>query len=145
MIQINQTEFLDPVTLATEPVPVGGTIQEQIGWECNVTSGLTFEFAIMGTYGHGTTMENFVGAGFGGIVTRSVPGPFTPADGSWIDRIDVVIPSVPLGVYDCLTMVGFVEGEQFYYFDSRVDTSVITVEAPVGARIINPPLFTRIA
>ncbi len=143
-IKINESSFVNPVTLATEPVPIGGTIQEQIGWEASVTTGITFDFALMNNYGHGTDLANFVSSGFGGFAYRSVTGPWTPTDGSFTDPIDTVIPDVPLGVYDCLTFVGYVEGVDFYFYHGVINVGAITVEVPIGATIINTS-FTRIA
>ena len=43
----------------------------------------------------------------------------------------------PLGTYDCLTMVGYEEGGLMYYYDWKIDPSVLTIEAGLGATIIS--------
>lgn len=134
MTQINQTTF-------GTPIPEGGVVDEQVGWEATVPTGTTFTFAIYGVFGHGTTIENFVAVFGGNYVERTETGPISV---SFIDHIQTQIPvGVPTGDYDCLTMVGYIEGDQMYYFDFRIDPA-ITVEVGLGATIINPPLFTRI-
>ena len=126
MTSIRQSSF------AAVMVPIGGTIRETVGWEASVPGGATFDFYIFSVYGHDVdgTIDNFSQVFSGYITTGPIGSMSRPAD-----TLDMVIPSVPLDTYDCLTMIGDYDGTTVYAFDYVIDTEVLIVETPLGATI----------
>ena len=114
-------------------IPSGGTIRETVNWDAIVPSSETFNFYIFSIYGHDVdgTPENFSAVFSEYIQTGEI------SSISRTDNLDVVIPSIPLDTYDCLTIVGDFDGSTIYTFDYVIDSAVLTIEAVLGATIIS--------
>lgn len=130
MIQINQTSFGAGI------IPQGGTIQDSVNWIAQAPTGVTFTFRVYSLYGKDVngTPEAFTQI-FGMWAQRIVIG---PSGVTYTDKLQKVIPTdAPLGIYDCLTIVGYEEAAQIFMFDWQIDKSVMTVEVGLGATIIS--------
>jgi len=120
------------------PVPQGSWIREDVTWDATVPSGETFAFELRSGYGTGTTVDNFIEKFYGfGWNEISLTGPLVDAR-----QTDTPIgykfeADAPVGTYDCLTLVGYVDGETYYYFDWKIDPNVITIEPGLGASIVS--------
>lgn len=126
-----QTSFSDPV------IPQGGAINEEVIWEATVPTGVTFPFTVHSIYGIDSdgTVPSFVM-----YLSNYVNHPITGPVGAWSEAtyIDTQVPvDFPIGTFDCLTLVGYIEGEELYYIDFKIDGSILTVEPGLGASIVS--------
>jgi len=125
------TSFSDPI------IPQGGTILETVTWDASVPSGVTFPFVVFSGYGTGTTPDNFDEKFYGfGYSNVPLTGPKVNArQETYVGYI--FEDDAPIGTYNCLTIVGYLDGETIMILDWKIDASILTIEAGLGATIIS--------
>ena len=128
---INQTSFVATV------IPQGGAINEVVTWDASVPSGETFPFAVFSGYGSGTDPSTFVEA-FRGFGKHDWPLTGPLVDARQVTNVGYIFDSTaPVGTYDCLTMVGYIDLGQIHFIDWKIDTGILTIEAGLSATIVS--------